>query len=182
MATPDKIHLEHVDQLRAGLLDNDPALASTVRSALESDGDLAAGDAIWNRVTGELEVSATGNQRLANQLRIRRRKVLSGKMKGQTRRRFTLPQMAIATATSVAITLGVVSLIGDRPSGADAPISQAVQTASDKPECGTTGPKTQTNAEKHPHPPVVSMLFRRLRRISSNWLLMESGNRFLRRI
>ena len=38
--------------------------------------------------------------------------------------------MAIATATSVALTLGFVSFIGEYPPATEAPISQAVQIAS----------------------------------------------------
>lgn len=130
MTTAEKATDTHVDRLRAGLLGNEPGLEPSVRAALESGGDLAGREKIWDQVCGALDASASDDPRLTNQLRIRRRAVLSGKARGEIRRRFTLPHMAVATATSVALTLGFVSWMGQPPTGADGPISQAVQIAS----------------------------------------------------
>lgn len=130
MATIEKLTGAHVDRLRAGLLDDDLDLRDAVRAALEPGGRLAGADAVWDGVREQLDASQGDNRRLTNQLRIRRRAVLSGKWAGAKRLRFTLPQMAIATATSVALTLGIVSLLGERPPATDAPISHAVQVAS----------------------------------------------------
>ena len=130
MTTAEKVTLMQADRRRAGLLGNEPGLESAVSAALETGGDLAGSERIWDRVCRELDASAFDDPRLTNQLRIRRRTVLSGKASGETRRRFTLPQMAVATAASVALTLGVVSWIGSPPSGAETPVSRAVQIAS----------------------------------------------------
>lgn len=125
----EQVTAEQADQLRAGLLDRDPALEFRVRSALKRDGDLARRSELWSRVCGRLQASANDDSRLTNQLRIRRRAVLSGTAV-KSRRRFTLPQLAFATATSVALTLGVMLWMGEHPPAARAPVSWAVQIAS----------------------------------------------------
>lgn len=125
----EQVTAEQADRLRAGLLDRDPALESRVRSALKRDGDLARRNELWTLVCGQLQASANDDSRLTNQLRIRRRAVLSGRAV-KARRRFTLPQLALATATSVALTLGVMLWMGEHPPAARAPVSRALQIAS----------------------------------------------------
>ena len=128
MTTGENINVMHADRLRAGLLDDDPELSRAVRTALEPGGQLEDSDDVWNRVYEEFEASANENPRLTNQLRIRRRAVLSGKAPNIKRRRFTLPHMAFATAASVALTLGIVSIIGGT-APTEAPVSRALHMA-----------------------------------------------------
>lgn len=127
--TPENMTSVQADKLRAGLLDGESIYGLDARSA-RNHRDPTRHNQIWDQVREQLDASATDDRRLTNQLRIRRRAVLSGKAAGKARRRFTLPQMAIATASSVALTLGIVSWIGGHPPEAPAPVSKAVQIAS----------------------------------------------------
>ena len=107
MSKNQTVTVTQIDQLRAGLLDDSPELKARIQSALRQDPGLAAEYNHWNQVREQLESSKNDAPRLQNQLRLRRRAVLSGKAITKSRR-YTLPQMALATATSVALTLGVV--------------------------------------------------------------------------
>lgn len=103
-----------LDQLRAGLLDDDPELKARVEDELRRDAGLAGQYGRWDEVRGQLESEREDATRLNNQLRLRRRRVLSGKAVEKPRR-FTLPQMALAAATSVALTLAMVLWFNERP-------------------------------------------------------------------
>lgn len=105
-----------LDQLRAGLLDDRPELKAAVQAALLRDTGLASQNELFDRVREQLERSRQEATRLNNQLRLRRRRVLTGKA-GMKPRRFTLPQMALATATSVILTLVLVLWFNDTPPG-----------------------------------------------------------------
>ena len=108
------VTVTQVDQLRAGLLDTSPELKAQVESALRQDPTLAAEYKRWTQVREQLESSKEDETKLQNQLRLRRRAVLSGNVVTKPRR-FTLPQMALATATSVALTLGLVLWLKEAP-------------------------------------------------------------------
>ena len=108
------VTVTQVDQLRAGLLDTSPELKAQVESALRQDPTLAAEYNRWTQVREQLESAKDDETQLQNQLRVRRRRVLSGKAVIKPRR-FTLPQMALATATSVALTLGLVLWLNEAP-------------------------------------------------------------------
>lgn len=123
MNSNDTITTTHIDRLRAGLLDRDPALKSRVQSALSRDNQLAEQNELWTGVCEQLETSGSDDPKLTNQLRIRRRSVLSGRATGKPRR-FTLPQMAVATAASMALTLSIVLWFGERPNTGISSITQ----------------------------------------------------------
>ncbi|MDJ0958003.1 MAG: hypothetical protein QNI91_14135 [Arenicellales bacterium] len=114
MTKNQTVTVTQIDQLRAGLLDDSPKLKAKVESALHQDPALSAEYDRWNQVREQLESSKDDATKLQNQLRLRRRAVLSGKVTRKPRR-FTLPQMALATATSVALTLGLVLWINQAP-------------------------------------------------------------------
>ena len=118
-----KVTVTDIDQLRAGLLDHDPQVKAKVESAMEHDQALRAEFKRWDSIGDQLESIKTSTTQLNNQLRLRRRQILSGKTT-TNRRRFSLPQMALATASSVALTLGLVMLLYDAP-----PPSTASSTA-----------------------------------------------------
>ena len=113
MNSDDTITTTQIDRLRAGLLDRNPALKSRVQTALSRDNQLAEQNELWTGVCEQLETSGKDDLRLTNQLRIRRRSVLSGRTADKPRR-FTLPQMAVATVASMALTLSIVLLIGEQ--------------------------------------------------------------------
>lgn len=128
--TPENVTSVQADKLRARLIDGESFYGPDAHTTRNHSADPTRHYRIWEQVRGQLDASATEDPRLTNQLRIRRRAVLSGKTAGKARHRFTLPQMAIATASSVALTLGIVSWIGGHPPAAPAPVSKAVQIAS----------------------------------------------------
>lgn len=137
MNNDDIITTTHIDQLRAGLLDQDSVLKSRVRSALNRDNGLSEQNELWTEVCEQLESSGNDDPRLTNQLRIRRRSVLSGRASSGKPRRFTWPQMAIATAASMALTLSIVLWFGERPNPDTLSITQvnsAAPTGSNSPD------------------------------------------------
>ncbi len=107
MTNRQNVSIEQIDRLRAGLLDHSPNTKKRVESALREDQSLTAEYSRWEKIRQQLETAEDGDIRLKNQLRLRRRSVLSGHAVKKPRR-FTLPQMALATAASVALTLSVV--------------------------------------------------------------------------
>ena len=114
MTKNQTVTVTQIDQLRAGLLDDSPELKAEIESALHQDPALSTEYDRWNKVREQLESSQDDATKLQNQLRLRRRAVLSGKAVKKPRR-FTLPQMALATATSVALTLGLVLWLNQVP-------------------------------------------------------------------
>jgi hypothetical protein len=128
MNSDDTITTTHIDQLRAGLLDRDLALKSRTRSALNRDNHLSEQNELWTGVCEQLETSGKDDLRLTNQLRIRRRSVLSGRAADKPRR-FTLPQMAVATVASMALTLSIVLLFGEQPRTGGTSITQVDSAA-----------------------------------------------------
>jgi hypothetical protein len=128
MNNDDTITTTHIDQLRAGLLDRDLALKSRTRSALSRDHHLSAQNELWTGACEQLEISGNDDLRLTNQLRIRRRSVLSGRAAGKPRR-FTLPQMAVTTVASMALTLSIVLLFGEQPRPGASSITQVDSAA-----------------------------------------------------
>lgn len=115
MTEKTTITSREIEELRAGLLDDDPRTKSAVESALDRDEALRAEFERWESIPEQLETAKTADTQLNNQLRLRRRQILSGKTT-TTQRRFSLPQMALATASSVALTVGVVTWLYETPS------------------------------------------------------------------
>ena len=105
--------IEQIDQLRAGLLDDAPQLKEETEAALVADKSLAMEHSRWEQIRQQLDKAEDSDIRLKNQLRLRRRSVLSGKAGVKKSRRFTLPQMALATVASVAVTLSAVLWLTD---------------------------------------------------------------------
>ena len=128
MNSDNTITTTHIDQLRAGLLDQDLALKSRTRSALRRDNHLSERNDLWTAVCEQLETSGKDDLRLTNQLRIRRRSALGGRAADKPRR-FTLPQMAVATVASMALTLSIVLLIGEQSRTGVTAISQVGSVA-----------------------------------------------------
>ena len=114
MTKNQTVTVTQIDQLKAGLLDDSPELKAKIESALDQDPALSAEYDRWNQIREQLESSKEDATKLQNQLRLRRRAVLSGKAIKRPRR-FTFPQMALATATSVALTLGLVLWLNQLP-------------------------------------------------------------------
>lgn len=114
MSKNQTVTVTQIDQLRAGLLDDAPELKAQIESALRQDPALGAEYDRWNLVREQLESSKDDATKLKNQLRLRRRAVLSGNTVRKPWR-FTLPQMALTTATSVALTLGLVLWVNQVP-------------------------------------------------------------------
>jgi len=130
-----------IDQLRAGLLDRNTALGSRVHSALDQDDHLSQQDELWARVCEQLDTCRDDDPKLTNQLRIRRRSILSGRAPGKPRR-FTLPQMALAAAASVALTLSVVLWFGGQSRTGAQSIAHSELVAS----TNTNNPDSSTGA------------------------------------
>lgn len=114
MTDRENVSIEQIDQLRAGLLDNTPQLKAQVEATLHEDQNFAAEHNRWEQILQQLESAEANDIGLKNQLRLRRRSVLSGKAEKMSLR-FTLPQMVLAAATSVALTLSVVLWFTDQP-------------------------------------------------------------------
>ena len=114
MTKKQTVTVTQIDQLRAGLLDDSPELKAQIESTLRQDPALSTEYDRWNQVREQLETSKEDATKLQNQLRLRRRAVLSGKAVRKPRQ-FTLPHMALATATSVLLTLGVVLWLNQEP-------------------------------------------------------------------
>lgn len=146
MTDRQNVSIEQIDQLHAGLLDNTPHLKAQVEAALQQDQNLTAEYARWQQIRQQLESAEDNDVGLKNQLRLRRRSVLSGEA-GKKPRRFTLPQMALATATSVALTLGVVLWFADQPHSTVVmqTIDDSTQAIVYSPPSGKTGEFDLTN-------------------------------------
>ena len=114
MTKQQKVSIEQIDRLRAGLLDQTPHIKDEVEAALHADQNLAAENGRWERIRQQLDATEDNDIRSKNQLRLRRRSVLSGKA-GRKPRRFTLPQMALATASGIALTLSAVLWFSYQP-------------------------------------------------------------------
>ena len=114
MSKNQTVTVSQIDQLRAGLLDDTPELKKQIESALYQDPALNVEYDRWNRIREQLESSKADSTKLQNQLRLRRRAVLGGKAVRKSWR-FTLPQMALATATTVVLTLGLVLWVNQVP-------------------------------------------------------------------
>lgn len=105
---------EQIDLLRAGLLDDQPELKNRVEAALRDPANNQADDDIWDRLGRELDDDCAHAIRVNNQLRLRRRRVLSG-APGRSPR---LRQRSVLTAVAsvvLAITVAVFLVpSGDR--------------------------------------------------------------------
>lgn len=98
---------EDIDRLRAGLLDHQPDLKARVQSALKRDQNLRAQDGLWRQLRDQLDASGENARQLSNQLRLRRRRALTGQGVKKPQR-FSLPQAALAATASLALTLSAV--------------------------------------------------------------------------
>ncbi len=117
---------DQLDRLRAGLLDDDPALKSKVEMSLAADGRAIARAALWKRVNEELDRGLERFPTLANQLRLRRREVLAGKRRSHA----ALPLVAGGAAAMLTLAVAISTFQGSpQPEQAAAPVEPAVATA-----------------------------------------------------
>ena len=95
----DTISSERLDRLRAGLYEDQ----TEQREQLQKTSAGTPGDP-WAPVLAEGDALAEGSAAVNNQLRLRRRQVLSGEYRGRPTR---LPQLAMAACAGVALTVAV---------------------------------------------------------------------------
>jgi len=107
---------DQLDRLRAGLLDDDLVLKKRIQDSLAGNPASAA-DGIWERLGCELDGGLARFPALGNQLRLRRRAVLTG-----TRRRW--PGVPVAAAAAMASLVLFVAIMWF-PDWNDAPTPKA---------------------------------------------------------
>jgi hypothetical protein len=112
---------DQLDQLRAGLLDDDPVLTRNIQAAVARNPGTAHGG--WERVRHELDRRLERFPTLRNELRLRRRAALIGKRRLGQR----APIFATAAIAALAMVVGVALLAerSDAPTpGAALPVLQ----------------------------------------------------------
>lgn len=99
----DTISSERLDRLRAGLSEDQAEQRGQAGEAEGGTGAGAPGDP-WAPLLAEMDTLANASAAVNNQLRLRRRQVLSGEYRGRSTR---LPQLAMAACAGVALTVAV---------------------------------------------------------------------------
>lgn len=109
----DMVATEQADRLRAGLHDDEPETPQQLRPAMQRMGYESRQDA-WEPVLAEIEALANSSTAINNQLRLRRRQVLSGRYRP---RRARLPRLAMAATAGIALFMAAtfVRPPADRP-------------------------------------------------------------------
>lgn len=110
---------DQLDRLHAGLLDDKPELKAQVQRAIAQDPEVAGHARLWQSVAEELDAATECKSSLVNQLRLRRREVLSGKRRTKS----AIPIVAAVAAASLATVIGVGLFVvqqTDRPQQAPA--------------------------------------------------------------
>ncbi len=102
---------KYADQLRAGLLDDDPAFKARVQAALAVTPTASE---FWDTVHEELEQQTALEGAISHQLRAHRREALQRANRGRFRRS-VWPQWATATACALALVAGTVWTVSDYP-------------------------------------------------------------------
>jgi hypothetical protein len=97
----DMVSTEQADRLRAGLYDDEPVIPRQLRSAMLRTGHRSRQDA-WKPVLAEIEALADSSTAINNQLRLRRRQVLSGRCRPRPGR---LPRLAMAATAGIALVM-----------------------------------------------------------------------------
>jgi hypothetical protein len=95
----DTISSERLDRLRAGLYEDQ----AEQREQLQEASAGIPGD-LWAPVLAEMDALAEASAAVTNQLRLRRRQVLSGEYRGRSGQ---LPRLALAACAGVALVVAV---------------------------------------------------------------------------
>ncbi len=96
-----------LDMLRAGLLDDDPQAAESVKAHLRQCGACRRRAAVWEELNHATESCEQADPPIGRELAARRRAVLAGTPGGTRRRRFAGMALA-ATLAVMALGIGVV--------------------------------------------------------------------------
>ena len=102
---------KYADQLRAGLLDDDPAFKARVQAALAVTPSASE---FWDTVREELGRQTAVEDAISHRLRVRRREALHRANRSRFRRPLW-PQWATATACAIALVAGTVWTVSDYP-------------------------------------------------------------------
>lgn len=124
MTEIDKSIADLVDQLQAGLLDERPHLKARAEQALANNPAIQQGREAVHRTIRDLDESADNAVVINNQLRLRRREVLTGKMRRSAPRR--APRLVLGAAATMVLaavigwfTLPALNQVPNLFSGAD---------------------------------------------------------------
>ena len=101
----------YADQLRAGLLDDAPALKARIEAALAVT---PAARKFWETVGEELEQQTAIGNAISHRLRVRRREALHRANRGRSQRP-PWPQWATVTACALALIAGTVWTVSEYP-------------------------------------------------------------------
>lgn len=97
----DKSTADLVDQLQAGLLDHQPDLKARAEQAIADNPAMQQGHAVVRRVIRHLDEATDATVAVNNQLRLRRRQVLSGNA------RRSAPRLALGAAATLVLAVAI---------------------------------------------------------------------------
>ena len=95
-----------LDKLRAGLLDKQPEIKAQMEQAIDDEPELQREHHAVRRLIGQLEKSADNATAINNQLRLRRREVLTDTVTKVARPRGTWITLAAAASLLLALAVG----------------------------------------------------------------------------
>lgn len=124
MTETEKSNADLVDRLQAGLLDDQPDLKAKAEQAIADNPTMEQGHAVVRQVIRHLDDATDNNTAVNNQLRLRRREVLSGNARQPASRR--APRLVIGAAATLVLAVAIgwfaLPVLNDMPyvrSGAD---------------------------------------------------------------
>jgi len=101
----DKSTADLVDRLQAGLLDDRPDLKTRAELAIANHPAMRQGHGVVQHAIRHLDESADNAVAINNQLRVRRREVLSGNARRVAPRR--VPQLVLGAAATVVLAVAI---------------------------------------------------------------------------
>jgi hypothetical protein len=112
MTDIDKSTADLVDQLRAGLLDDRPELKARAEQAVANNPAMQQEHEVLRHAIRHLDESAEDAVAINNQLRLRRREVLSGNARRFAPRRASRLVLGVAATVVLAVAIGWFTLPG----------------------------------------------------------------------
>ncbi len=105
MTEIDKSTADLLDRLRAGLLDDQPDLKARAEQAIANNPAMQHGHEVVRHTIRHLDESADDAVAINNQLRLRRREVLSGNVRRSAPRR--APRLVLGAAATVVLAVAI---------------------------------------------------------------------------